>query len=59
MSDDNPFGEPDETEKTIIRPSPGGRRPAPPERTVAPESGREASYGPADPTVAAGSGDAC
>jgi type VI secretion system protein ImpK len=53
MSDDNPFGEPDETEKTIIRPSPGGRRPAPPERTVAPESGREASYGPADPTVAA------
>jgi type VI secretion system protein ImpK len=53
MSDDNPFGEPDETEKTIIRPSPGGRRPAAPERTVAPDSGREAPYGPADPTVAA------
>ena len=53
MSDDNPFGEPDETEKTVIRPSPGGRRPAAPERTVAPESAREVPYGPADPTVAA------
>ena len=53
MSDDNPFGEPDETEKTVIRPSPGGRRAAPPERTVAPDTGREAPYGPADPTVAA------
>ena len=53
MSDDNPFGEPDETEKTIIRPSPGGRRAAPPERTVAPDPGREAPQGPADPTVAA------
>jgi type VI secretion system protein ImpK len=54
MSDDNPFGEPDETEKTVIRPSPGGRRAAPAERTVTPESGgREAAYAPADPTVAA------
>src|SRR5882672_7176207 len=53
MSDDNPFGEPDETEKTVIRPSPGGRRATPPERTVAPDPGREAPQGPADPTVAA------
>lgn len=29
---DNPFGEPDESERTVIRPSPGGRRPAPLER---------------------------
>src|SRR5215470_11667952 len=53
MSDDNPFGEPDETEKTVIRPSPGGRRPAPAERTVAPDMGREAAPPPSDPNVAA------
>ena len=53
MSDDNPFGEPDETEKTVIRPSPGGRRSAPTERTAAPDAGREAAYAPVDPTVAA------
>jgi len=53
MSDDNPFGEPDETEKTVIRPSPGGRRATPSERTVAPGAGREAPYAPADPAVAA------
>src|SRR5215468_2454145 len=53
MSDDNPFGEPDETEKTIIRPSPGGRRAAPVERTVAPDAGREAASVPADPAAAA------
>jgi type VI secretion system protein ImpK len=53
MSDDNPFGEPDETEKTVIRPSPGGRRPAPAERTMAPDTGREAPPPPSDPNVAA------
>ncbi len=53
MSDDNPFGDSDETEKTVIRPSPGGRRAAPTERTVIPDTGREAAYAPADPTVAA------
>ena len=52
MSDDNPFGEPDETERTIIRPSPGGRRPAAPERTVTPQAPRDAPP-PTDPTVAA------
>jgi len=53
MSDDNPFGEPDATEKTVIRPSPGGRRAAPAERTVMPELGREAPVQPTDPAVAA------
>ena len=53
MSDDNPFGDPDETEKTVIRPSPGGRRAAPTERTVTPDTGREAAYAPADPAAAA------
>jgi len=53
MSDDNPFGEPDETERTVIRPSPGGRRPAPAERTVVPDQGREAPSAPTDPSVAA------
>src|SRR4029450_11247942 len=53
MSDDNPFGEPDETEKTLTRPSPGGRRPAPTERTVAPDVGREGPQAPTDPAVAA------
>jgi len=53
MSDDNPFGEPDETEKTVIRPSPGGRRAAPTERPAAPDPAREAPFAPADPAVAA------
>ncbi|MCF7699903.1 type VI secretion system protein TssL [Loktanella sp. M215] len=30
MSDDDPFAEPDDTERTVIRPNPGGRRPAAP-----------------------------
>ena len=29
MSDDNPFAEPGDTDRTVIRPNPGGRRPAP------------------------------
>ncbi|MEM6939699.1 MAG: type IVB secretion system protein IcmH/DotU [Pseudomonadota bacterium] len=28
MSDNDPFAEPDDTDKTVIRPNPGGRRPA-------------------------------
>jgi type VI secretion system protein ImpK len=52
MSDDNPFADSDEGEKTIIRPSPGGRRPAPAERTIMPDPRREAAL-PADPSVAA------
>lgn len=29
MSADDPFAEPDDTDRTVIRPNPGGRRPAP------------------------------
>jgi type VI secretion system protein ImpK len=29
MSDDDPFAEPSDTERTVIRPNPGGRRPMP------------------------------
>jgi type VI secretion system protein ImpK len=53
MSDDNPFADSDDSEKTIIRPSPGGRRAAPAERTVAPDRRTEAPMPPADPSVAA------
>src|SRR5260370_9716498 len=28
MSADNPFGEPDDADRTVIRPAPGGRKPA-------------------------------
>ena len=39
MSDDDPFAEPDDTERTVIRPNPGGRRPpsTPPVAPVAPQ----------------------
>jgi type VI secretion system protein ImpK len=53
MSDDNPFADNDEGEKTVIRPSPGGRRAAPAERTIMPESRSEARAAPADPSVVA------
>jgi type VI secretion system protein ImpK len=52
MSDDNPFADFDEGEKTVIRPSPGGRRAAPAERTVMPDA-RAETAAPADPSVAA------
>src|SRR5215468_4906590 len=51
MSDENPFAEPEETEKTVIRPNPGGRRAAPAERSAMPEGPPPAAV--ADPTVAA------
>lgn len=35
MSDEDPFSEPDDTDRTVIRPNPGGRRPAAP-RPAAP-----------------------
>jgi type VI secretion system protein ImpK len=54
MSDDNPFADSDEGEKTVIRPSPGGRRAAPAERTVMPDPRADAAMmAPADPSVAA------
>ncbi len=53
MSDDNTFADNDDGEKTVIRPNPGGRRPAPVERTTAPSPRTEAAMGMAEPTVAA------
>jgi len=53
MSDDNPFAEPEESEKTVIRPSPGGRRPAATERAAAPPSPSSGPPPVADPNVAA------
>ena len=40
MSDNDPFAEPDDTDKTVIRPNPGGRRTssAPQEPPAAPAS---------------------
>jgi type VI secretion system protein ImpK len=52
MSDDNPFADPDDNEKTVIRPSPGGRRAAPAERTIMPDARREPVL-PTDPSVVA------
>jgi type VI secretion system protein ImpK len=53
MSDDNPFADSDDSEKTIIRPSPGGRRAAPAERTVMPDPRAAAAMASADPSVVA------
>lgn len=36
MSDDDPFAEPTDAERTVIRPNPGGRRPAPVAGAAAP-----------------------
>lgn len=36
MSDKDPFAEPDDTDKTVIRPNPGGRRSAPQQQPPAP-----------------------
>jgi type VI secretion system protein ImpK len=45
---DNPFSEPEKTERTVVRPVPGGRRPAPPpDRT--PASDRDPAPQPAIP----------
>ena len=33
---DNPFSEPDDSERTIVRPVPGGRQPAPAQPQYAP-----------------------
>lgn len=54
MSDEDPFAEPDDTDKTVIKPNPGGRRtpvgqPAAPE----PEQPPAAAAAPEDPSMAA------
>lgn len=58
MSDqDDPFAEPDDTDKTVIKPNPGGRRTAAPASApaaVTPETGSEQSpdsEAPAEPAV--------
>ncbi len=48
MSDEDPFAEPDDTDKTVIRPNPGGRRPAP-QPAAAPAAAPEAA--PAEPAL--------
>jgi type VI secretion system protein ImpK len=51
MSDDDPFAEPEDTERTVIRPNPAGRRPAvaarPAAPAAAPVSGARAVEAPA------------
>jgi len=53
MSNKDPFAEPDDNERTVIRPNPGGKRPTP---GVAPQSHAPTDYGqrPADPGPAMG-----
>ncbi len=52
MSQDDPFAEPDDdAEKTVIRPSPGGRRPAAP-AAPAPQQQQRAAPMPTGPQVA-------
>jgi type VI secretion system protein ImpK len=50
MVQDNPFAEPDDGDRTVIRPSPGGRRPAPPAET-APGPAFAAPSEPSGPAV--------
>ncbi|RVT84118.1 type VI secretion system protein TssL [Rhodobacteraceae bacterium CCMM004] len=50
MSDDDPFAEPEDTDRTVIRPNPGGRRPSLAQPAAAPQAGVQA---PADPGPAA------
>lgn len=52
MSDDDPFAEPDDTERTVIRPNPGGRRPS-----VAPAAAPVPPVAPAPMAPAASSYD--
>lgn len=53
MSDDDPFAEPDDTERTVIRPNPGGRRPAAAPPQAAPQPPDPARSTPA-PRMAGG-----
>ncbi|MGC9271087.1 type IVB secretion system protein IcmH/DotU [Acidiphilium sp.] len=49
---DNPFAEPDDSDRTIIRPAPGGRRPPPPPPPSPPGGG--GGYEPPPPPPAGG-----
>ncbi len=56
MSNKDPFAEPDDNERTVIRPNPGGKRPTPGVASQAPQSYGQQDYGqrPADPGPAMG-----
>ncbi len=63
MSDDDPFAEPDDTEKTVIRPNPGGRRtqaapisPAPVAEPAPAPQATQAPVPPAEPDPSLGFG---
>ncbi|MFK7752222.1 MAG: type IVB secretion system protein IcmH/DotU [Sedimentitalea sp.] len=60
MSDDDPFAEPDDTDKTVIKPNPGGRRtsstPPPASAPAAPAPGAGAFGVPPSPQAAPSSG---
>ena len=47
MSGDDPFAEPDDTDRTVIKPNPGGRRPAAPMPTPQPTAQPAAEQAPA------------
>ena len=47
MSGDDPFAEPDDTDRTVIKPNPGGRRPAAPMPTPQPSAQPAAEQAPA------------
>ncbi len=51
---DNPFAEPDDSDRTIIRPAPGGRRPAAPQAAPQPMAPRAAPVQAASRTVLEG-----
>lgn len=46
MSDDDPFAEPNDTDRTVIKPNPGGRRPAAPMPTPQPTAQPAAEQAP-------------
>jgi type VI secretion system protein ImpK len=51
---DNPFSEPDDSDRTIIRPAPGGKRPTPPPPPIPPGGGYEPP--PMPPSMSSGGG---
>lgn len=54
MSDDDPFAEPDDTDKTVIRPNPGGRRTSAPAPEAAPAPQAAPEGPPVEEAVAFG-----
>ena len=50
MSTKDPFAEPDDNERTVIRPNPGGKRPTPGAAPQAPQNYGQQDYGQQQPT---------